>query len=65
MVMIPTLQFTVYAQPTIVLLSFVVLSAAVLVVVAAAETAFLVVGKTEIHQNCYYQEHKAFDHSTY
>jgi len=34
MVIIPTLQFTVYAQPTIVLSSFVVQSAAVLVGVA-------------------------------
>jgi len=35
------------------LLSFVVLFAALLVGVAAAVTTFLVVGKTEIHQNHY------------
>ena len=39
--MIPTLQFTVYAQPVIILSSFVVQSVAVLVEVAAAVTAFL------------------------
>jgi hypothetical protein len=40
------------------LLSFVVLSVAVLVGVAAAVTALLVVGKTEIHENRYYYQHR-------